>query len=381
MLKDQLKQWPTNIVLGDFVGKGALGKTYKIVWNKQVLAVKKISKNLLSQAYDPDDIWREIYINQIMSIDSDCRTFIPCYVQILEDSRYYYILLDLLNGQELAAIWKHLYVHIHNDKNTTRVLEILVRIMIQILEAFQWIHQKNVIHNDIHRGNVFIEMPESYKITDKIVHVPNLSQLNVKIIDFGLSCSDDTDHKCVKKDFTEWDMYKFYRYPYPIIEDNHIAQWKAYDLYHVGLMMYEMLTGMPFENILYVYMRPDILRAFVEESSKKDKKLVNTLNFQFQLDSRTKSSAIAQCLKKINWVYPFNMANAENIIKNPNYWKKWNQVSKKHVAKLIETYFLDYTTAQQNLIYKLIYSTMMLMHPNWEKRSISKVLSYLSTNK
>lgn len=88
-------------------------------------------------------------------------------IELLEDSEYYYIVTEVLEGGEL---FDSLVSRIQNRKTFTE--NEASYIIKQVLLAINYMHQQNIMHRDLKPQNLLLENKET---------------LDIKVADFGFS--------------------------------------------------------------------------------------------------------------------------------------------------------------------------------------------------
>lgn len=143
-------------------------------------------------------------------------------VDVYEDEGYVHLITDLCEGSEL-------FNRIVQKSNAPGVgcfsEEEAAKILYQILNAVEYMHQQNVAHRDIKPENILFETNEE--------------DSPIKIIDFGLARKHFGDHG-------EMPMSTVVGTPYYIAPDVLSKSYdKSCDLWSVGVIAYILLAGYP----------------------------------------------------------------------------------------------------------------------------------------
>ncbi len=189
----------------------------------------------------------------------------PYIVQVFPhegNKSFPYMVMEFVDGTSLDKIIQ--------DRKTIPVLQGM-RIAAQVCEALTYIHNRNVIHSDIKPDNIIVSK-------DGVV----------KIIDFGLAYSEKLRENV-------WaDLFSVGGTPNYMAPEQFMGNIdKRSDIYSLGVMLYEMLTGkLPFrgnglESIKKAHMESDPIKPSLfnkEISSDMEKIILKAL--EKQLTSR-----------------------------------------------------------------------------------------------
>lgn len=133
---------------------------------------------------------------------------------IINDHKYAYVVLDFISGETLADKMKR--------ENTLNPYE-AKSILLSILNGLNYLHNKQIIHNDITNQNVMLDLSGK-------VAIP-------KIIDFGYARFLQQSNKEFLKD----GLNLFYTANETF---NKVFSFQS-DIYSVGALYYHLLTGLP----------------------------------------------------------------------------------------------------------------------------------------
>lgn len=137
--------------------------------------------------------------------------------------KFYYIVMEYLEGEDLADILEEKGKLLPNEA---------VDITIQVLSGLYAAHAKGIIHRDLKPENIFI------------VYEPG-GEKHLKIVDFGISrLIQETSEKKVRET-KEGMVIGTPLYMSPEQARGRINMDHRADLYGIGAILYEMLTGVP----------------------------------------------------------------------------------------------------------------------------------------
>lgn len=222
-----------NYDLLQLLGSGSYGKVYKALRksDNQIIALKIIditdnTKQINNKQINT--IKSEIDYLKTLSIPKCQNEFVICYYDSFYDSenKQYLIEMELIDGIEVDKFIKA------RPKSREERYHYLLLVALDISRGLNYIHSKNIIHNDIKPANIMIQ---------KGTFIP-------KIIDFGLSCvgidDEEIGNYCVKNVGTPL-------YLAPEFFEPHGFKNPASDMWALGVMLYKMASGS------YPFMAPD----------------------------------------------------------------------------------------------------------------------------
>ena len=139
------------------IGKGAMGVVYEAYdpFIQRTVAVKTIQKSLV----DPAEM-DEAFARFRREAQAAGRLTHPKIISIYdygEDGDLAYIAMEYVDGSELKE---------HLDAGAKLSVADCVRIMLQVLDALEYSHQRGVIHRDIKPANIMLTADNRIKIAD-----------------------------------------------------------------------------------------------------------------------------------------------------------------------------------------------------------------------
>lgn len=223
------------------LGKGAMGVVYK-AFDPNIarrVAIKTIHKNLLNT-----DMGREMLARFRTEAQAVGRLTHPNIVGIFEfdqDQGTPYFVMEFVEGKDLKAVVKDGRVLSPQD---------IVGIIDPVLQALAYTHELGIVHRDIKPANIFI--------TDKGV---------VKIADFGIARFEDSEMTQVGTVLGT----PSYMSPEQCVGSAVDAR---SDLFSVGVMLYELLTGQkPFRGEQSTVIMTNVINTDPEPPSRLNKQV------------------------------------------------------------------------------------------------------------
>ncbi len=193
------------------LGQGGMGVVY-LARQKRLdrhVAIKSISPYL---AQEPEV--RERFAAEASVLARLAHPHIVTLYDYIEEPDALYLVMEYVEGKSLSDLLKA----------GPLPLESIRKYMAQVLEAFEYAHAKGVIHRDIKPSNVMIT-PEG----------------QVKILDFGVAKILTADHSQTRTGMRLGTL--MYMSPEQVKGEKVLD--RRSDIYSLGVVLYEMLTGQP----------------------------------------------------------------------------------------------------------------------------------------
>jgi hypothetical protein len=195
------------------IGQGGMGKVYKVTHAQlgKVFALKIISEGMAET-----DEARQLFYREARMASSLSHPNIASVVDFGEDDRVgVFMVMELVDGEPLVKV-------LHREKQLT--VNRACDIAHQIAEALDYIHENDIVHCDIKTENILLSETS----------VGKRRQLLVKLLDFGLARRLSTS--------TNQTLSGTPHYVAPERIRGEPAS-PASDVYSLGILLYEMLTG------------------------------------------------------------------------------------------------------------------------------------------
>ena len=220
------------------IGKHSLGDLYLTTKNNN-------QKKYISKRYDREEIdkkgLKKFLENEIIFLKYLNHPNCVKIEDMKKSKKYYYIIFEYCNGGNLSeALEKYIQKY---GKSFPE--EIIQHFMSQIIDAFKYIHDKEIIHRYINIENIFL----NYENEEDAKNL-NLKKAKIKIVDFNFACriKNWLKNGLVCKILPEMkndDQFIIKNLKYPSKKRKDIGYSKKADIWSIGAICYEMLTGIP----------------------------------------------------------------------------------------------------------------------------------------
>ncbi|KAJ2899979.1 hypothetical protein MKZ38_002698 [Zalerion maritima] len=214
----QMPPPPARLHLGMFqvgkpLGKGKFGRVYLVKHRKSgfVCVLKVLKKDEIQRERAEVHVRREIEVHQNLRHPN-----IVGFLGWFHDSRRVFIMLEFAAGGELYKVLR---------KENTFSERKAAKYIAQVAESLHYMHKKNIMHRDLKPENILVGVNGELKLADfgYSVHAP----------------SDRRETLCGTLDYL----------PPEMLRGPSGAYTKAVDLWSLGVLTYEFLTGeAPFED-------------------------------------------------------------------------------------------------------------------------------------
>ncbi len=264
------------------IGQGGMARVYEAV---HIHLGKRVAIKVLNEELIRKTSIRKRFENEAKIMADLEHPNIVKILDYIERDNLLAIVMELLQGQTLTD-----YIKRKGGLNKQEI----VKIFLQVLDAFNLAHRKGIIHRDIKPSNIYLE-----------THRNN----NVKILDFGIAKLISSDLSMTS---TGTQMGSpLYMSPEQVKDSSHITHLS--DIYSLGVVLYHMVSGKPpydtttlsrfdiFNKIVYEPLPPlnrySEFNSVIQKATQKDS------------SKRYRSCAeFAQDIKKIAHSAPVNQA-------------------------------------------------------------------------
>ena len=331
MMAENIPQMIGKYRIMGLVAKGGMGAVYKAVHPtlRRMVILKKLT--IKGNATIRERFKREAQI----LLDMQSPYIVHLFDYFVEGNSHY-IVEEFVDGLSLAQVI---------EKQVSLGTELSLLVFLDACYALKFAHARGIVHRDIKPGNILISR-----------------RAEVKLADFGIAASDDIEEIAVTKserivtkvaeDVTQTGVTlgtPAYMSPEQIMDSRSVDN--RADIYSMGVMLYEMLTGTkPFASTIS------------EENLQKIRKgkYINPRKIDHSIPP-----VICRMIKKM-------------LKGNPE--KRYKSIDS--VIKIIKDYLRDYDThAIRISLAQIILSKNQFIIPEFEKKSRLgvKIASYAAT--
>ena len=290
------------------IGKGTASKVYLAIneKNNELLAIKQISMEKITDKNSMENFIRELKI-----LNSFNNENIIKILGIEKTKNNIYLLLEYCNGGNLLE-----YKKFYENYYKTQINEIYIqKILKQLINGLEYMHNKKVIHRDIKLENIvinFSKYPKKLKDKNEILKPIKLEETSLNE-DFQIKIADLGYAKDLSIDLTASTFCGTPITMAPETMDNqfndHKYNTKA-DLWSLGAITYELLIGQPpfYENNIKGLMEKIKNGTYTLPKNKKiSLEIISFINGLLQLIPE----------KRMNWEqikkHPFINTKPENF--------------------------------------------------------------------
>ncbi len=248
------------------IAKGGMGAVYKAIHPslKRTVILKKLT--IRNNSTIRERFKREAQI----LLDMQCPQIVHLFDYFVEGSSHY-IVEECVEGLSLAQVL---------EKQRSLDTQISLVIFLEALKALKFAHKKGIVHRDIKPGNILISKGAS-----------------IKLADFGIASSESGDDikdsakskTPVKNQPAQEGLTQVgtalgtpaYMSPEQITDSRSVD--KRADIYSMGVMLYEMLTGVkPFPSTLSQEMLDKINKGKYIKPRELDKSIPVEIDFMIR---------------------------------------------------------------------------------------------------
>ena len=156
------------------LGNGNFGVVYSVIKTGcpgKTYAAKFMRRDFMDQPQN-----KQVLLNEINILKELNHPNIYKIIDVKANSNCYILLTEYVNGYNLTECMK-IFKKKYNRTFTEQIIQYLMR---QIIDAFKYIHQKDIMHRDVKAANIMVSFDNEKDKNDF-----NILKATVKIIDFG----------------------------------------------------------------------------------------------------------------------------------------------------------------------------------------------------
>ena len=345
-----------DITLINNIGSGTFGVVYlsKKDGRPEYFATKVLRRDMMDIPDKKKYLQNEIEILKELKHPNICKL-----EEVKVTQEYYLLVMEYVNGGSLS---KCLDQYKEKYKVSSFPEIIVQRIMRQVINAFKFIHSKNIMHRDITLENIMVNYTNQ-KDKDDI----NLLNAQIKIIDFGVAIKGLG--KTVIGNPLTMDpliLKKYQNSRASVINKILIYDLKI-DIWSIGVICYNMIIG---KNVFNSSSLDDLVNN-VEKGNytvptNLSKEIVSFLNamLQYNQDNRLSAEELAKHpfltepiinfhkinLRKVSKKIDHNGLNI-NTKKNNTIWSIFNENDEKILLSIKGNSLKEADTSSQGTIY------------------------------
>ena len=292
-----------------FLGKGAYGEVYlaERANSKKLFAAKKIDRQIADR---PN--FKKYLLNEISILKTLDHPNIVKLETVQKTSKYYYIVMEYINGGVLTDCLKK-YMEKHGKAFPEHIVQYLMR---QIIDAFVYIHGKNIIHRDLKLDNIMVHF-------DNPADKENLDMMKakIKIIDFGFSTLITKENLASTTVGSPINMDPIILEKFNKLRDKSVSYDTKADIWSIGTVCYELLIGKAvFDAETMEDLVEKVKGGKYKVPSTISRELIEFLNNMLQYDSAYRPTAkdLQNFAFLTHNVKDFHHMNAEKTTKSNN---------------------------------------------------------------
>ncbi|QKT05590.1 serine/threonine-protein kinase [Mycoplasma sp. OR1901] len=191
------------------IGNGGMGSVFQVRLKNSDDSTSYALKFLNNNG---NPVSRERFKNEVNLLKKINHKHIPRIIENYEDEFECYYVMEYIDGDTLYSILK---------KTKRLTIGLANNYIRQVAETLGELHSRNIIHRDLKSQNIMISKDH-----------------DVKILDLGISVSQDTK-KLTRENSVVCSPY----YAAPEFLNANLKKTKAVDIYSLGILYFEMITG------------------------------------------------------------------------------------------------------------------------------------------
>ena len=216
-----------DLFLIKYLNSGCFSETFLTIkqGTNQLFATKRISLETISQ----EPAFKENLENEIKILKQFKHPNIVKLYDVKVKKDYVYLIMEYCNGGSLLEALNH-YKQSYGKPFTENIVQYLMK---QILTAVEFLHKNGIIHRDLNLENILLKYNSQSEADSH-----NLLLSQIKIIDFNISIKIESNNCQIEGEESLYMTQAFFTNEY-----NYIADDEKIDIWALGALCYEMLTG------------------------------------------------------------------------------------------------------------------------------------------
>ena len=222
--------------LSTLLGRGSYGDVYYTTKNGSNIpyATKRMKRD---QVEDPNYV--KYFVNEISILKGLFHKNIMRIESLKKSANHYYIIMEYYNGGTLKENFKK-YINQYKTPFPERIVQHLMR---QLVEAVNFLHERQIVHRDLKLENVLLNY-NTKKAKDNL----DILHSELKLIDFGTATHKSNESLITTAIGSPLTMDPLILKKYLNTADSNVPYDEKIDIWSLGVMCYYLFTGeIPFK--------------------------------------------------------------------------------------------------------------------------------------
>ena len=218
-------------ILSTLLGRGSYGDVYYTTKNGSNIpyATKRMKRE---QVENPDYV--KYFINEISILKGLFHKNIMRIEALKKSAKHYYIIMEYYNGGTLKENFKK-YINQYKTPFPERIVQHIMR---QLVEAVNFLHERQIVHRDLKLENVLLNY-NTKKAKDNL----DILHSELKLIDFGTATHKSNEGLITTTIGSPLTMDPLILKKYLNTEDSNVPYDEKIDIWSLGVMCYYLFTG------------------------------------------------------------------------------------------------------------------------------------------
>ena len=217
--------------LSTLLGRGSYGEVYYTTKNGSNIpyATKRMKRE---QVENPDYV--KYFVNEISILKGLFHKNIMRIESLKKSANHYYIIMEYYNGGTLKENFKK-YINQYKTPFPERIVQHIMR---QLVEAVNFLHERQIVHRDLKLENVLLNY-NTKKAKDNL----DILHSELKLIDFGTATHKSNEGLITTAIGSPLTMDPLILKKYLNTADSNVPYDEKIDIWSLGIMCYYLFTG------------------------------------------------------------------------------------------------------------------------------------------